>query len=122
MVAAEYLSYDPATQKVSLNPEHAKVLADEDSPVFVGGLAQMIPDHYTVIPKVIQAFRDGGGVPYDSSAYDCSSAVSYVLHAGGQLNSILGSTALMSWGAPVGAADGPSWVVVYACLYGVPRW
>src|SRR5438128_1547800 len=31
MVAAEYLQYDPATQRVALSPEHSMVLANDDS-------------------------------------------------------------------------------------------
>lgn len=70
MVASEYLTYDPATQKISLKPEHAMVLANEDSPVFVGGLAQMIPDHYVIIPQIMESFRRGGGVPYTAYTQD----------------------------------------------------
>ncbi len=70
MVASEYLAYDSATQKVSLPPEHAMVLAHEDSPAFVGGLAQMIPDHYRVVPRIIDAMRHGGGVPYHEYSED----------------------------------------------------
>ena len=64
MAASGYLTYDPATQEFALPPAHAAVLADEDSPVFVQGFAQMLPDHYAVIPGIVKAFREGGGVPY----------------------------------------------------------
>jgi 2-polyprenyl-3-methyl-5-hydroxy-6-metoxy-1,4-benzoquinol methylase len=30
----------------------------------------MIPDHYTVIPSIIRAFREGGGVPYAQYSND----------------------------------------------------
>jgi 2-polyprenyl-3-methyl-5-hydroxy-6-metoxy-1,4-benzoquinol methylase len=70
MVAAEYLKYDPQTRTVALPPEHAMVLAHEDSPVFVGGLAQMVPDHYRVMPKIMESFRRGGGVPYSEYSED----------------------------------------------------
>ena len=46
------------------------VLANEDSPVFVGGLAQMIPDHYHILPQIIEAFHRGGGVPYSAYTKD----------------------------------------------------
>ncbi|MGH7868825.1 MAG: class I SAM-dependent methyltransferase, partial [Candidatus Dormibacteraceae bacterium] len=64
MVAAEYLKYDPQTRAISLPPEHAMVLAHADSPLFTGGLAQMIPDQYRVMPRVMESFKAGGGVPY----------------------------------------------------------
>lgn len=64
MAASQYIDYDPATREFSLPAHKAAVLADEDSPVFVVGAAQMMPDHYTVIPGILKAFREGGGVPY----------------------------------------------------------
>ena len=64
MAASGYLDYDPKGQTFALPPAKAAVLADDDSPVFVGGFAQMLPDHYKVIPGIIKAFREGGGVPY----------------------------------------------------------
>ncbi|MDX1386224.1 MAG: class I SAM-dependent methyltransferase, partial [bacterium] len=68
MTASEYLDYDAKGQKFSLNPAQALVLAQEGSPVFVQGFFQMIPDHYNKIPKIIQAMKEGGGIPY--SEYD----------------------------------------------------
>jgi 2-polyprenyl-3-methyl-5-hydroxy-6-metoxy-1,4-benzoquinol methylase len=70
MVAAEYLTYDPDTRRASLPPEHAMVLAQEGSPFFVMGIAQMIPDHYHIIPKIMDAFRHGGGVAYSEYTHD----------------------------------------------------
>lgn len=70
MVAAEYLKYDPKARTLSLPPERAMVLAESDSPVFVGGLAQMIPDQYRVMPRVMESFKNGGGVPYSDYSED----------------------------------------------------
>ncbi len=70
MVAAEYLIYEPNNRTVALPPEHAMVLANDDSPVFTGGLAQMIPDHYRIIPRIMDAMRFGGGVPYGEYGED----------------------------------------------------
>ena len=42
----------------------------------------------------------GGHASFDSWGYDCSGAVSYVLHAAGLLLSPLASGPLMSWGLP----------------------
>lgn len=51
----------------------------------------------------------GGHGSFESSGYDCSGAVSYMLHGGGWLSSPLDSTGLSTWGSP-----GPgSWVTVY---------
>ena len=70
MVAAEYLSYDPGSGKISLLPERAMVLANENSPAFVGGMAQMIPDHYQLLPRLRECMRNGGGVPYSDFSFD----------------------------------------------------
>ncbi len=52
----------------------------------------------------------GGHRRFKSKGYDCSGAVSYVLHAAGLLRSPLASGPLMAWGAPgIG-----SWITVYA--------
>jgi NlpC/P60 family len=42
----------------------------------------------------------GGHASFESRGYDCSGAVSYVLHAAGMLASPLASGPLMSWGLP----------------------
>ena len=65
MVAAEYLDYDPKPDTYSMSPEQAYVLANEDSPMFVGGGFQFsVPTLYN-IPRILDAFRFGGGIPYD---------------------------------------------------------
>ena len=52
----------------------------------------------------------GGHRSFKAKGYDCSGAVSYVLHAAGVLGSPLVSGQLASWGSP-----GPgSWITVYA--------
>ena len=67
MASAGYLEYAPASGRFSLPPEHAPVLAKEAGPVFFGGVHQEILGVLPVIPRVIEAFRRGGGVP--QSAY-----------------------------------------------------
>jgi hypothetical protein len=52
----------------------------------------------------------GGHASFISRGYDCSGAVSYVLHAAGVLSSPLPSGPLMKWGVP-GLG---SWITVYA--------
>lgn len=70
MAASDYLDYDATKQTFAVPPVKQAVLVDEDSPVFVGGFAQMIPAHYRVLPDVMKAFRDGGGVPYSEYGED----------------------------------------------------
>jgi SAM-dependent methyltransferase len=70
MTAAQYLIYTPEGQTFTMPPENAAVLARDDSPFFVGGLAQMIPDHYRILPDTMYSFQHGGGVPYSSFGED----------------------------------------------------
>ncbi|MFZ1887186.1 MAG: methyltransferase domain-containing protein [Candidatus Binataceae bacterium] len=62
MTAAGYVSYDPATRRYAMSPEHAMVLAREDSPFFSGGFIQGIVANLSVTPKVMEAFKTGKGV------------------------------------------------------------
>lgn len=52
----------------------------------------------------------GGHRDWNSRGYDCSGAVSYVLHAAGLLDYPLDSTGFMRWGG----GGGGSWVRIYA--------
>jgi peptidoglycan hydrolase CwlO-like protein len=52
----------------------------------------------------------GGHGSFTSSGYDCSGAVSYMLHGGGWLSSPLDSTGLMLFGE----SGGGNWVTVFA--------
>ncbi len=63
MATAEYVQYDPGTDKYLLPPEHAIALADEESPFFAGGFMEMIVPTVSVAPKVAKAFKTGKGVP-----------------------------------------------------------
>jgi len=67
MATAQYVEYNPETDRYFLPPEHAAPLANEDFPFFVGGFVQMIVPTVSVAPQVAKAFKTGGGVP--QSAY-----------------------------------------------------
>ncbi|MGC1679240.1 MAG: class I SAM-dependent methyltransferase [Candidatus Binataceae bacterium] len=62
MTAAGYVSYDPATRRYAMSPEHAMVLAREDSPFFSGGFIQGIIANLSITPRVMEAFKTGKGV------------------------------------------------------------
>ena len=68
MTSAGYVTYDPATRRFALPPEHVAALADEGGPMFVGGVHEMLLSASSVVDRVAEAFRAGGGVP--QSAYD----------------------------------------------------
>ncbi len=66
MTAAGYLAYDPATTQFSLPAEHAPALAQEGGPFFFGGVHQMMVEMLRPYDRLVQAFREGGGVPQDA--------------------------------------------------------
>lgn len=60
--AAEYVSYDPVTDRFSLSPEQATVFADEESPAFLVGGFEVLAAVYKDEPKVAKAFQSGLGL------------------------------------------------------------
>ncbi len=63
MTCAAYVDYDPASERFTLPPEHAAVLAGEGGPHFIGGEYQQFPALLSVLNLLAAAFRQGGGVP-----------------------------------------------------------
>jgi SAM-dependent methyltransferase len=68
MAAAGYLEYDPGSSRFTLPAEHAAILAEETGAMFLGGLYHFLPALVVPLERLIQAFREGGGVP--QAAYD----------------------------------------------------
>jgi SAM-dependent methyltransferase len=60
--AAGYLGFDPAGERYSLSPEQAMVFANDGSPVFMPGLAEVIASMWRDEPKITDAFKTGKGV------------------------------------------------------------
>ena len=59
--AGGYVEYDPATQRFTLPPEQAFMLADESSPLYVQGLFQVIEAAMADEPHITEAFKSGRG-------------------------------------------------------------
>ena len=64
MTAAGYLDYDPQAETFELPPEHAYLFASAGTDHWVGGLFEGIPGLLHAAPRVAEAFRNGGGVPF----------------------------------------------------------
>ncbi len=62
MASAGYLEYDPSSGRFALPPEHAPALAQESGPVFFGGMFQMLPSGFHRLDRLVDIFREGGGV------------------------------------------------------------
>jgi 2-polyprenyl-3-methyl-5-hydroxy-6-metoxy-1,4-benzoquinol methylase len=63
MANAGCLDHDPDTGRFRLSPEQAMVFATDGSPASMGGMLQMIVEgNLAVLPRVMESFREGGGV------------------------------------------------------------
>ena len=60
--AGGYVSYDSEAGRYSLPPEHAFVLAQDDSPAAFAGAFQLVTSAVHDRPKISEAFRTGEGV------------------------------------------------------------
>ena len=60
--AGGYVVYDPADGTYELPAEQAMVVADEDSPVFLGGAFETIASCYADHDMFVDAFRTGDGI------------------------------------------------------------
>jgi SAM-dependent methyltransferase len=70
MTSVGYLAYDPISQRFTLPPEHAPVLAQEGGPFFLGAAFQQVIAEIGPYNQLIQAFRQGGGVPMEAYGPD----------------------------------------------------
>jgi SAM-dependent methyltransferase len=60
-VAAGLVGYDAARDRYDLPAEHAMILADEDSPVFLAGGMGLFQAMFAGLPKMERAFQGDGG-------------------------------------------------------------
>lgn len=70
MTSGGYVDYDPEAGEFSLPPAHARVLAEEAGPFFLGGTHQMLYGMLDVLDLVERAFLTGEGVPIDAYGGD----------------------------------------------------
>jgi SAM-dependent methyltransferase len=66
--ASGYVEYDTATAKFSMLPEQAMVFADQDSPVFMGAIGDLMAAMMLDEPKISDAFKSGKGVGWNDRA------------------------------------------------------
>ena len=70
MAAGNYIDYDPTSNQFSLSPEHAVCLLNQDSAEYTLPFVAWIPSVARVLPSLMNAFRSGGGVPYEEYGDD----------------------------------------------------
>ncbi|MGH7778405.1 MAG: class I SAM-dependent methyltransferase [Candidatus Binataceae bacterium] len=60
--AGGYINFDSATERFSISPEQALLLADENGPAFVPAMFEIAAAAARDLPRLEAAFRTGGGV------------------------------------------------------------
>jgi SAM-dependent methyltransferase len=82
MAAAGYLDYRATDSTFRMSAEQAMVLANEDNTFFTGGAFQYAVTCYRQIPKLLEAFRHGGGVPFADFGPDIVEAIERLFRIG----------------------------------------
>ena len=62
MAAAQYVTYDPATEHFSLTPEQASIFAVEGTPAYLPAMTDILTAAFHDEPKVTAAFKSGAGI------------------------------------------------------------
>jgi len=75
MVAAGYLDYDADAQTYALPEEHAFLLSSAGTDHYMGGMFGMPPPLLAQAPRLLQAMREGGGVPFGDFGPACRHAI-----------------------------------------------
>ena len=84
--AAEYVEYDPQSDKFTLPDEHAAVLADDTSPASMMGGFLSFTAMIKVQEKLVAAFRGDGGVGWHEHHADLFEGTRRLFHPGYMAN------------------------------------
>lgn len=82
MAAAEYLDYNPRDATFRMSPEQALVLVNERSPLFLGGGFQYALACIRQLPRLMEAFQKGGGIPFADFGPEIVEAIERLFQAG----------------------------------------
>jgi 2-polyprenyl-3-methyl-5-hydroxy-6-metoxy-1,4-benzoquinol methylase len=75
MVVGKYLEYDSKTGLFILPKEHAVVFLEQDNLSYTIPFVYYVPSFASIIDKLIDAFRSGGGVPFEAYGKDIVEAI-----------------------------------------------
>jgi SAM-dependent methyltransferase len=82
MAAAGYLDYSSSDATFRMNAEQALVLAEEDNTFFTSGAFQYAVTCYRQIPRLMEAFRHGGGIPFADFGPEIVEAIERLFRVG----------------------------------------
>jgi 2-polyprenyl-3-methyl-5-hydroxy-6-metoxy-1,4-benzoquinol methylase len=84
MVASHYVEYDIAADRFFMTPEQAAIFVDKQSPFYAAGPIRFaLPTVYNV-PKIMEVFKHGGGIPYSEIGEEIPSAIEEFFRPGYQ--------------------------------------
>lgn len=75
MVASEYIEYDAKDKCYLLTPEQSAALVDEASRTFVGGAFGFALPSLLLAPRLIEAFKHGGGISFGELPAEIPAAI-----------------------------------------------
>jgi 2-polyprenyl-3-methyl-5-hydroxy-6-metoxy-1,4-benzoquinol methylase len=84
--AGGYVTYDPDTTTFTLPDEVAFAMADESSPVFLGGAWQMATSVFESLPKLAEAYKTGTGVAWADHTHNLFEGVERFFRPGYNAN------------------------------------
>jgi SAM-dependent methyltransferase len=84
--AGGYVEYDDAAGTFTLTDEVAYAMADESSPVFLGGAWQVATSVFEALPKLAEAYRSGGGVAWSDHTHNLFEGVERFFRPGYNAN------------------------------------
>ncbi|MBV8982433.1 MAG: class I SAM-dependent methyltransferase [Acidimicrobiia bacterium] len=84
--AGGYVEYEPKSETFTLPDEVAFAMADESSPVFLGGAWQVATSVFESLPKLTEAYRTGGGVGWGEHTHNLFEGVARFFRPGYNAN------------------------------------
>ena len=69
-VEVDDVTVGPDERRFTLPAEHGAALVDPDSPLSIAPVARAVASIGTVLPKLLDAYRSGGGVPWSAYGED----------------------------------------------------
>ncbi|MFQ5918552.1 MAG: methyltransferase domain-containing protein [Thermoplasmata archaeon] len=91
MVAGGYLEHDVRSGRFTIPPAYAPVLLEAEDPLHTLPFVQFLPPVARALSDVIEAFRTGGGVPYETYGSE------FVEAQGGQSRNLFLSDLADTW-------------------------
>ncbi len=75
MAVSDYVETGPDGRRFWLSEEHRIALVERDHPAFVASLVCFVPGIAQTLDALMEAFRTGGGVPYEAYGEDTLEAI-----------------------------------------------